>query len=63
LCINISRLRAGQTRAFTVRAVASAQAAGRSVLLPASADSPNRPRAVRALARTRIVNGEPSGLG
>lgn len=63
ICLDISRLAAGTTRAFTVHAVASAQYAGRRALLPAAADSPNRGRAVRGAAVTAIVDEEPSGLG
>ncbi|WCB92433.1 hypothetical protein DSM104299_01128 [Baekduia alba] len=63
LCMDISRLRAGHTSAFLVHAVASAQYAGRRVLLPASADSPNRARPARGLSATQIVDVEPSGLG
>jgi choice-of-anchor A domain-containing protein len=63
LCLDITRLRSGATRAFTVNAVASAQYAGRRVLLPAAADSPDRPRPVRGAAVTAIVGREPSGLG
>lgn len=63
VCLDISHLKAGATRSFLVHAVASAQYAGRSVLLPASADSPDRARAARGLARTAIVNEAPTGLG
>jgi hypothetical protein len=63
LCLDVTRLRAGRTRGFTIRAVASAQYAGRSAALPASATSPNRARPATGAARTRILAAEPSGLG
>jgi choice-of-anchor A domain-containing protein len=63
ICLDISHLASGATRAFTVHAVASAQYAGRSVLLPAAAAAPGLARAARGASRTAIVAEEPSGLG
>ena len=65
LCIDISHLKSGATRSFTVHAVASAQYAGRRVLLPAAADSPERARAVRRGRghRDRRRGAERAGLG
>lgn len=63
ICLDIATLRGGQTRSFTVRAIASARAVGQTAKLRATADSPGRPTPASGFDTTRIVGAAHGGLG
>lgn len=62
-CLDIPTLRSGQTRSFTVHAIAASRGAGKLVRLGATADSPGRPQPSTGFDMTRIVGVTASGLG
>lgn len=63
ICLDIAQLRGGQTRSFTVRAIASSRAAGEVANLRGTADSPGRATPATGRDTTRIVRAVPAGLG